>query len=252
VSRLLLPAAYGGASLAVHLVFVAMGHHAVPSPRAEVAPTIVQLALTPPPPEPPPAEPEPPSAQPEPPPVQPTPRPAARARSPAPPAPTPASAPAELTGTTLASDDTSSWSAPAGSGADRSGPIETNTVGAQPGSGQRASPPAPRPRAAAPAPATLPLTELSRKPSPPSLTEALERHYPRDARRLGRSGAASVRARIAENGVVSEARLKDETEPGFGAACQRALLGSRWSPPLDRRGLPVATWVSYRCKFRSQ
>jgi hypothetical protein len=28
------------------------------------------------------------------------------------------------------------------------------------------------------------------------------------------------------------------------------VLGSRWSPPLDEKGRPVATHVRYTCRFR--
>jgi hypothetical protein len=99
-------------------------------------------------------------------------------------------------------------------------------------------------------PEALPLSQLSRKPVPPSLAATLERNYPPAARSIGQSGDASVRARIEARGNIRLASIVSETSPGFGDACRRTLLGSQWSAPLDRSGKPVATWISYRCKFR--
>jgi TonB family protein len=96
----------------------------------------------------------------------------------------------------------------------------------------------------------MPLAELSKKPAPPPLAEALERNYPPEARSQGKSGEAKVRARIDPGGRVAIARVTSETSDGFGHACQKTLLDSTWTPPLDRDGKPVATWVTYRCKFR--
>jgi hypothetical protein len=59
-----------------------------------------------------------------------------------------------------------------------------------------------------------------------------------------------VRARIEANGDVREVTLTSETGHGFGSACRAALLESHWSAPLDRLGKAVATWITYRCKFR--
>jgi TonB family protein len=96
----------------------------------------------------------------------------------------------------------------------------------------------------------LPLSQLSKKPVPPALAQALERNYPPEARNLGRSGEAKVRARIEANGAIRNAKVTSETAPGFGAACRNTLLSSQWSVPLDHDGKPVATWISYQCKFR--
>lgn len=99
-------------------------------------------------------------------------------------------------------------------------------------------------------PEAVPLARLGQRPVPPSLEGALRRHYPESARSQGRSGESKVRARIEASGQVSSARVTSESAVGFGAACQRALLESRWTAPLDERGRAVATWVTYRCKFR--
>jgi hypothetical protein len=156
--------------------------------------------------------------------------------------------PPELTGTTLVSEQGDGFTAPEGSGGAREGAILAG---------------APRPIATEPAvrvvphvaakPVTnpvLPLAELSRKPVPPALGSALARNYPKQARSLGKSGDAKVRARIEPSGEVTVAKITFETSSGFGDACKTTLLGSRWSAPLDRNGRAVSTWVTYQCKFR--
>jgi TonB family protein len=82
------------------------------------------------------------------------------------------------------------------------------------------------------------------------LARALERNYPARERSLGRSGEAKVRARIEPDGTVRIAKLLFETSAGFGEACRATLLASRWTAPLDARGKPAATWITYLCKFR--
>jgi TonB family protein len=162
--------------------------------------------------------------------------------SPAPDAPAP-----ELTGITLTSDNSASFSAPEGNGEAR----EANAIIA-PARGRnapkatavsaRVSPPSP--------PAALPLSQLSRKPMPPALGVALERNYPREARALGKSGDARVRARVEPTGEIRSATITRASSPDFGEACRRTLLGSRWSTPLDEHGKPAATWIVYQCKFQ--
>jgi periplasmic protein TonB len=244
--------AYAAASLGLHAWLLSASPGTAPRHgRAELPPLLVQLS-EPEPPKPAPPLPEPPveAAQPTPPPA-----PVAKLK----PAPEPAqekppeAAPPELTGTTLTSDADSSFSAPAGSGNERDGLLRTGAVGAF-------APPTVMAKASAPSatsqalvrPEPTPLGQLSRKPSPPPLADALARHYPVAARRLGRSGEALVRARIEANGLLSEAQIKSESAQGFGAACRQALLTSRWTGPLDRDGRPVATYITYRCKFVSE
>lgn len=99
------------------------------------------------------------------------------------------------------------------------------------------------------APSWLPLSDLSKKPAPPALGAALRSHYPLDARRRGLAGSALVQARVEADGRVRQVALVNESLPGFGAACEKTLLGSRWSPPLDRQGRAVATKVRYTCRF---
>lgn len=247
-------AAYAAASLGLHAwLLSASTSTASEHRRAEQPPLLVQLS------EPEPPKPAPPLPEPkvEPPPPR-APAPVAKLK-PAPPEPAPEkppeAAPPELTGTTLTSDADSTWSAPAGSGNERDGLLRTGAVSAfvppAPVIAAKASTPSATSQALV-RPEPTPLAQLSRKPSPPPLADALERHYPVAARRLGRSGEALVRARIEANGLLSEAQLKSETAQGFGAACRQALLASRWTAPLDRDGRPVATYITYRCKFVSE
>jgi TonB family protein len=100
------------------------------------------------------------------------------------------------------------------------------------------------------APATVALRDLSRRPVPPELDAVLRRNYPAQARRNYVTGTAIVRARIDADGRVRSSTIVSQTQPGFGAACQKTVLGSVWSPPLDGRGHPVATHVSYTCRFQ--
>jgi TonB family protein len=151
-----------------------------------------------------------------------------------------------LTGATLVASAEASWAAPAGNGEARSGALGV-------GAASTALAHSPSPRSAvvtAPAAAPLPLSRLSRKPVPPPLQQTLARYYPPLARSQGRSGEAKVRALIQPNGHVSQVELAFESEPGFGAACQKALQQSRWTGPLGPSGEPTATFITYRCKFR--
>jgi TonB family protein len=112
--------------------------------------------------------------------------------------------------------------------------------------------PAPRPRTAQPPPAApvVPAADLSKKPRPPALAALLAGLYPAELRRRAIGGEAVVRARIDPDGVVRSCSVVSETEVGFGAACRKAVLGSRWGGPLDRVGRPVSTEIRYTCRFR--
>jgi protein TonB len=239
-------------SLLVHVWAIVGSPAPVELRRASRPPSLVQLfdaprqpepePEPPPPPEPPkPPEKETPVLPPKAPEPDPTPVEEARAETAEP-------SPPELTGTTLLGAQGEGFTAPQGSGGAREGAILAGV----------SRPIAPKPtrhdtaRVAAKPPSTpvLSLKELSRKPVPPALGSALERNYPSDARSLGKSGNAKVRARIEPSGEVRIATIAFETSSGFGDACKKTLLGSRWSAPLDRSGRPVATWVTYQCKFR--
>ena len=40
-----------------------------------------------------------------------------------------------------------------------------------------------------------------------------------------------------------------QSAAGFGDACRATLRESKWSAPLDNDGQPVATFISYTCRF---
>lgn len=122
-----------------------------------------------------------------------------------------------------------------------------SVVSAQPETGSRATPPSvtPRPRAVS----TVPLSDLSKKPSAPRLDDALRRNYPPRYRQTGTAGHASVRVSLSEHGRVTGVRITTESAAGFGEACKRTLLQSQWSAPLDRDGQAVRTELTYRCNF---
>lgn len=92
--------------------------------------------------------------------------------------------------------------------------------------------------------------DLAAKPLPPVLDAQLLSNYPREARRLGIAGRAVVIARVDADGVVRTTRIFSESSAGFGLACQRTLLGTRWSEPRDKDGRSVQTQIYYTCDFR--
>jgi protein TonB len=226
------------ASAAVHGVFAVFVLGAPRAPKQQPAPSAVSIEVVAP--EPPPPEPAPELDAPVP----------ERALAPAPRAgpvretpvdepPPPADpGPVELGGVTLTNDGPgASWSLP------------VSAASARP----RASAPAkPHSRSASVAPAApivMAASDLSRRPSPPALDGALARNYPADLRRRGVGGVAVVRIRIDPDGQARSPGVVSETEAGFGDACRRTVLGSRWLPPLDKSGRPAATYVSYTCRF---
>jgi TonB family protein len=93
------------------------------------------------------------------------------------------------------------------------------------------------------------LADLSRAPVAPALDVALERNYPAAARDAGAAGTAVVRVRIAATGRAEAVRILSATADEFGQACRRTLLGSVWQPPLDGDGTAVSTEISYTCRF---
>jgi protein TonB len=212
-------------------------------PRPEPAPSAVRIEVVNPPP-PPKPEPEPEPEKPEP--VTKPSTPAAKPRATSTAQAEVSPPPSEPSGTTLDQNDPSPFEMPSGDGQMHAGPIGP-VVHAPAPAPPKPAPPRP---AVAPPPASVPLANLSRKPSPPSLDAALERNYPAEARRRGIGGRAVVRARIDRSGRVESVSVKSETDAGFGEACRRTLLGTRWTAPIDRDGQPVATEVSYACRFR--
>lgn len=243
-------AALIAASVALHAGILVVMPEAMESPRE---PQLVEMTFAPlPPPSPPPE----PARQPDVPPRAPaaaapvrtqraaSPRPATRrapAATPREAAPSIAAtdAPADLTGVTLTNDSSpTGFAAPAGNGELGGGAIQARASGR----GERSR----APTAGAP---MVALANLSRPPRAPALDAALEHNYPAAARAAGTPGTAVVRARVLADGRIGSVRVLTASDDGFGDACRTTLMHSRWEPPLDAASRPVATEISYTCRF---
>ena len=215
--------------------------------RETKAPNIVELVLTEPPPPPKLEEKVPPKVEEkEPPkPVTHEKAPTPKAQEDAPPPPPPP----QVTGRTLSDpgEGDSAWSSLTGNSEAMKGRIVANPDGSPAGTGHAPAPPAP------PAPPAGPrfvdAKDLSRAPRPPNLDDALERNYPKAARNQGISGNAVLRAQVLPDGRIGVVRRTSESFSGFAEACERTLRSGRWSPPIDRAGLPVGTEITYTCRF---
>jgi protein TonB len=232
-------------SAAAHVAFFggigrAGRHHDAAKPRKRT-PTEVTVTVAPPPPAPPEAKPAPKAVAhkiavraPAPPPTD------------APPPPPPeAETPADFSGTTLTNDGPGpGWASAVGNGEAMHGPI--GRPGAKVTGRARDGATEPSPAKVAP---VVALASLSRPPAPPDLNDALERHYPEGARKQGTPGQAVLKARITAEGQVRDLVVVSQSASGFGDACRATLRESTWTAPLDRDGQPVATFVSYTCRF---
>ena len=165
----------------------------------------------------------------------------------APPVPsTPPPAPAaalDLSGVTLTNDTGSAFAMPVGDGSALRRPIGLGRPAAEPAGSVPVSAPS------SIGPALVAAGDLSVHPVPPALAGLLRANYPEAARQRGLRGSASVRARIDPDGVVRTGRVVAETSVGFGVACRRTVVGSRWSAPRDKNGSAVATEIVYTCHF---
>jgi len=239
-------------SLAVHgVAYASLVSRTPQAPAAvEVSTVSFEVKAPPPPAEAPPVAPEPAPTHdatralekvpsPKAPPVAPVPMPTAAETTPA----RVAAAPLDLSGVTLTNDD-GSFSMPTGDGSALHGPIGVGST-----HNALAAPSAPAPVAAPAGPRLVAMRDLSEHPRPPSLEGLLRANYPEEARLRGLRGTASVRARIDADGVIRSATLVSESHPGFGSACRRTVLGSRWSPPRAQNGDAVATEIVYTCHF---
>ena len=230
------------ASIGLHVVVFASLPSARRLPASAPSPFVLEVAELPPPAlEPPPPPPEP-AAQPDPAPVRTAPAHAkvvpanvARTTSETPAAaPPPAEAPMDFTSTVFSNDGPGL--AVGGGGPRVASPVASAPV-------RSAAPAAPPP------PRVVPPSSLARRPRAPGLDTELERQYPADARRSGISGTAVLRVRILPDGRVGEVHIVSESWTGFGPACERTVRAARWEPPIDRDGTPVATEITYTCRF---
>jgi len=231
-------------SVGIHVVvFGGLGrgdHRAQAKPRKRPTEVSVTVKAPPPAPKPPASKPEPKVAH----------KLAVRAPAPpppdAPPPPPPqAETPADFSGTTLTNDGPGEgWASAVGNGEAMHGPI--GRPGAKVTNHAQDGADKPSPVKAAP---VVALASLSRPPEPPDLNDALEQHYPDAARKQGTPGQAVLKARITHEGQVRDLVVVSQSAPGFGDACRATLRESKWSPPLDRDGRPVSTFISYTCRF---
>ncbi len=101
-------------------------------------------------------------------------------------------------------------------------------------------------------PPTEALGSLSRRPEPPDISRLLENNFPGKARSQGREGKAVIKLKIDASGQATVVKTLSDSDPdlGFATACSKTLNGTRWSPPIGRKGSPVATYVEYSCNFR--
>ena len=175
---------------------------------------------------------------------------AARAPAPpppdAPPPPPPeAETPADFSGTTLTNDGPGDgWASAVGNGEAMRGPI--GRPGAKVTGRARDGAAEPSPAKAAP---VVALASLSRPPAPPDLNDALERHYPEAARKQGTPGQAVLKARITAEGQVRDWSSCRRARPGSATPAARRCASRPGAAPLDRDGQPVATFISYTCRF---
>jgi len=155
--------------------------------------------------------------------------------------------PVDFTGLTLTSPDgAASWASVTGNGQAMEGALSAPPRGLQGGSGKGGDA---QGEGAGNALVVVGASSLSRAPTAPRLDEELVRNYPRSLREQGTPGRAVLRIRIMPDGRVGQTRVLSATLPEFGHACQRTVAGSRFGAPLDKRGQPVATDVSYTCEF---
>jgi len=156
-------------------------------------------------------------------------------------------APIDFPGLTLTSaDGVGSWSTIVGTGESFKGPVaaprkKTNTaaVGSGNGTGKGSG-----------NLSRVVKKDLSRPPVPPTnMDQTLVRNYPLLARKQGIEGTAVMRARITATGQIATVTLIRETFNGFGQACEKTIKSGRWRPKLDKRGRPIATDITYTCRF---
>lgn len=239
-------------STATHVVlFTGLG--LVPSPsevlaRQEMEFEVVEPAKPPPEPEKPIEEPEPERPKPAKPPpakpAEPEPEPEpAKAEPEADPVPTSDEPVADFTGVTLTAEGGGAgWSTAVGSGAPLRGPV------GKIGDKTEGSP------AAKQGPRVLAADRLGRRPEPPpGMSDILQRNYPRRARVQGVEGRAALRLRILPGGRIGSIRTVSESPEGweFAEACRQTVqqAGPWPRPPLGPDGEPVATDVTYTCRF---
>jgi protein TonB len=226
-------------SLGLHVAIVLMLPSAART-RAAVLPTFIEVGELPPPPAP--AVTAPSTDPKEEPAPEPAPRIAARATSKA----TTLRAPAkEASMVTNPTSETADFTSTVLSSADGPGVAIPSAPAARPAAATGSA----RVSAAAGGPRFVDAANLAKAPRAPPLDTSLEKNYPPEARRSRISGSAILRLQILPDGRVGVVRRVSETYAGFAEACERTVKAGTWEPPIDRGGRPVATEITFMCRF---
>lgn len=99
---------------------------------------------------------------------------------------------------------------------------------------------------------SLSARDLSRPAIPPHLQPLIDANFPVAARLARVGGTVTVSAIIQEDGNPTDVRVVSVSPSGrgFGETCSRTVHeGPDWKPKLNRDGRPVASKVTYTCKF---
>ncbi len=234
--RSLLPA-----SIALHVVVLGVLPSAKPAAIAPRVVSVIEVGSEPPPPSPPPL------------PSAPAPTPASEA-APSPPhaarAPMARLAPGVTGNADAPAIAASPMPVPEGAidgPADFTAAVLTNAMPGEPSSSAAKAAPSRPPGPAAPR--FVPAASLARPPRAPGLDAELEKNYPEGARRAGIAGKAVLRVRILPDGRIAGIAHVSESYAGFADACARTVRAARWEPPIDAEGRPVATEITYVCRF---
>lgn len=126
----------------------------------------------------------------------------------------------------------------------------SSAVGGLAGSGASPSPaPDPRPAVRPVSVRPVPSVDRTRKPALAGGAE-WSCPFPSDADSAGIDSAlVSLRVALDAAGTVQGVDLRKDPGHGFGQAAERCARTNRWSPALDRQGLPVSGDVVLNVRF---
>ncbi len=96
--------------------------------------------------------------------------------------------------------------------------------------------------------APVPVRDLSQRPRPKNGSIAVP-PYPSEARREGIEGKVVLQVFIDKKGTVRKARIMQDPGGGLGRVAQSWIKKQKWTTPLDKRGKPVDTVITYQFHF---
>ncbi|MCP4676262.1 MAG: energy transducer TonB [Deltaproteobacteria bacterium] len=105
-----------------------------------------------------------------------------------------------------------------------------------------------KPGGTGPVYAPVPIKNLSKRPKPKNGNISMPT-YPSKARDEGIEGKVVLQVFISKHGRVTRVRIMQEPGGGLGQAARRSMLGEKWTLPLDKKGRPVATVITYSYRF---